>query len=415
MARRILHGSDFEKIGREELLIGRILRWAVVLALLVILISGSVAFYTVFFGGKDLVVPPLREMSVLDAVESAERMGLEVKIEQVDSSIPAGTVLAQWPDPGTKVRRDKTVILKVSKGGNRKNVPDLRGLEQGQAIKTMEELGFAPGDVLRIHDDSRPAGSVIAQNPASPAMVESGRKIELLVSLGPVPRDGQIPVPDIAQRDEKAARELLLQSGLRVGGVEYVNTQHTPDGMVMSTRPKAGTMIRQGGSVIIQVAASRRREPTPEQPRASAPGTDTPARPSTDGVVLEQPPAPSRQIGPAGPVQTLTPEQRELAGAIGAPIPRQPLSPAPTPSAPAPAAPRPGGAATGTARIRYQVPPLTKPLGLKIEMVDSTGTKALLARDVRGGEFISLDSPFVTEAVVTVYLGGEFVWQERYK
>jgi serine/threonine-protein kinase len=61
------------------------------------------------------------------------------------------------------------------------------------------------------------------------------------------------------------------------------------------------------------------------------------------------------------------------------------------------------------------VPPLTKPLPLKIEMVDGSGTKALLARDVKGGEFISLDSPFMTEAVVTVYLGGEFVWQERYK
>ncbi len=114
---------------------GKIFRWAVVLVILVMLISGSVAFYTVFFGGKDLVIPPLREMSVLDAVDEAERIGLEVKIEQIDSSIPSGTVLAQWPEPGTKVRRDKSIILKVSKGGNRKGVPDLRGMESAQAMK----------------------------------------------------------------------------------------------------------------------------------------------------------------------------------------------------------------------------------------------------------------------------------------
>jgi hypothetical protein len=48
-------------------------------------------------------------------------------------------------------------------------------------------------------------------------------------------------------------------------------------------------------------------------------------------------------------------------------------------------------------------------------MVDATGTKHLLSRDVKGGEFISLDAPFVREGVVTIYLGGEFVWQERYK
>lgn len=390
-------------------MIGKILRWAIVLALLVILISGSVAFYTVFFGGKDLVIPPLREMSVLDAVESAERMGLEVRIEQIDSSVPVGTVLAQWPDPGTKVRKDKTVILKVSKGGNRQAITDLRGLEQGQALRMIEEQGFSAGEILRVHDGNRPAGTVIAQNPASPAMIEGGRKIELLISMGPLPKDGRIPVPDLAQRDEKTARELLLQSGLRVGGVEYVNTQHTPDGMVMATRPKTGAMIRQGDAVVIQVATSRRKEPelVPETRAA------TPTLPPQGEVVVEQPQTPVRQIGPAGPVQTLTPEQQELAGAIGLPVDRPPAAATPTPSTPP--AVRPGPASTGTARIRYQVPPLTKPLSLKIEMVDATGTKALHGRDVKGGEFISLDAPFVTEAVVTVYLGGEFVWQERYK
>ncbi|HPE65820.1 MAG TPA: PASTA domain-containing protein [Synergistales bacterium] len=390
-------------------MIGKILRWAIVLALLVILISGSVAFYTVFFGGKDLVIPPLREMSVLDAVESAERMGLEVRIEQIDSSVPVGTVLAQWPDPGTKVRKDKTVILKVSKGGNRQAITDLRGLEQGQALRMIEEQGFSAGEILRVHDGNRPAGTVIAQNPASPAMIEGGRKIELLISMGPLPKDGRIPVPDLAQRDEKTARELLLQSGLRVGGVEYVNTQHTPDGMVMATRPKTGAMIRQGDAVVIQVATSRRKEPelVPETRAA------TPTPPPQGEVVVEQPQTPVRQIGPAGPVQTLTPEQQELAGAIGLPVDRPPAAATPTPSTPP--AVRPGPASTGTARIRYQVPPLTKPLSLKIEMVDATGTKALHGRDVKGGEFISLDAPFVTEAVVTVYLGGEFVWQERYK
>ena len=292
-------------------MIGKLLRWAVVLALLVILISGSVAFYTVFFGGKDLVVPPLREMSVLDAVESAERMGFEVKIEQVDSSVPAGTVLAQWPDPGAKVRRDKTVILKVSKGGNRRALSDLRGMEQKQAARAIEEQGFVVGEVLRIHDDARPAGSVVAQNPASPAMVEGDRKIDLLVSMGPVPRDGKIPVPDIAQRDEGTARELLQQAGLRVGGVEYVNTQQTPSGMVMGTKPKAGAMVRQGDPIVIQVAAAKRKEPEPTpESRPVQPVTPD----ATSAVIVEQPRNPVSQIGPAGPVRPMTPEQQELAG-----------------------------------------------------------------------------------------------------
>lgn len=385
---------------------GRIFRWAVVLVILVILISGGVAFYTVFFGGKDLVIPPLREMSVLDAVDEAERIGLEVKIEQVESSIPAGTVLAQWPEAGTKVRRDKSIILKISRGGNKKAVPDLRGLEIGQALKKIQELGFTAGDTVKIHDDTRPAGTVIAQNPAIPAVVDDARKIDLLVSLGPVPKDGRIPVPDIAQRDEAAGKDLLAQSGLKFGGAEYVSTQNTPEGMIMSTKPKAGTMVRLGDSVQIVVASNRRKaEPQKPETQVVAPGSA--GRPSGT-VVVEEPPARQqlRQVGPAGPVQTVqTPQQQELAGATGLPS----GTPASAPAA------QTGPAATGTAKIRYQVPPLTKPLGLKIEMVDATGTKHLLGRDVKGGEFISLDAPFVREGVVTIYLGGEFVWQERYK
>ncbi len=388
-------------------MMSKIFRWAVVLVVLVIMISGSVAFYTVFFGGKDLVIPPLREMSVLDAVDEAERVGLAVKIEQVDSSIPSGTVLAQWPEPGTKVRKDKNIILKVSKGGNRKMVPDLRGLEYSQAVQKIGELGFAAGDTLKINDDLRPAGAVIAQNPAGASMVAPDRKIDLLVSLGPVPRDGKIPLPDLAQSQEAAARDLLAESGLRLGGVEYVPTQNTPEGMVMSTRPKAGTMVKKGDTVVLQVATNRRRE----EPRAEKTPPEKGEEPSGT-VVVEETPSTIRQVGPAGPVQTvLTPRQQEAAAATGLSTP--PSAPADQ-SAPEVQA-KPGPAATGTAKIRYQVPPLTKSLSLKIELVDTSGTRSILSRDVKGGEYISIDSPFVREAVVTIYLGGEFVWQERYK
>jgi beta-lactam-binding protein with PASTA domain len=275
-------------------------------------------------------------------------------------------------------------------------------------VRKIEELGFAAGDILKIHDDSRPAGTVIAQNPAAPAMTGGERKIELLVSLGPVPRDGRIPVPDIAQRDEQGAKNLLAESGLRFGGVEYVSTQNTPGGMVMSTKPRAGTMVKQGSSVQL-VVATNRAAPTPKkpEPREEPQPSGTVSPPAATVEVAETP----RQIGPAGPVKpVLTPRQQELAGATG--LLETPVTPGTSQAtAPAPTGP----ASTGTAKVRYQVPPFTKPLGLKIEMVDATGTKHLLGRDVKGGEFISLDAPYVHEGVVTIYLGGEFVWQERYK
>ena len=66
------------------------------------------------------------------------------------------------------------------------------------------------------------------------------------------------------------------------------------------------------------------------------------------------------------------------------------------------------------ARIRYQVPPLSRPLQLKIELTDPTGTKVILDRSAKSAEYVSLDAPYSKECAVTIYLGGEFVWQDRY-
>jgi serine/threonine-protein kinase len=53
-------------------------------------------------------------------------------------------------------------------------------------------------------------------------------------------------------------------------------------------------------------------------------------------------------------------------------------------------------------------------LNLKIELVDPSGMKVLLDRNAKGGEFVSLDASYSKECAVTIYLGGEFVWQDRY-
>jgi serine/threonine-protein kinase len=53
-------------------------------------------------------------------------------------------------------------------------------------------------------------------------------------------------------------------------------------------------------------------------------------------------------------------------------------------------------------------------LQLKIELVDPSGAKVLVEREAKSGEYVSLDAPYSRECAVTIYLGGEFVWQDRY-
>ena len=60
------------------------------------------------------------------------------------------------------------------------------------------------------------------------------------------------------------------------------------------------------------------------------------------------------------------------------------------------------------------MPPLTKPMSLKIEMTDAAGTRVLKDSMVNGSEYISMNVNYSGEAKITIYLGGDFVWQDRY-
>ena len=66
------------------------------------------------------------------------------------------------------------------------------------------------------------------------------------------------------------------------------------------------------------------------------------------------------------------------------------------------------------AKVRYPVPPLSRPLKLEIKATDKQGERTVFSKDVKGGEYITLNIPYTDQLVVTVYLGGEFVWEERY-
>ncbi len=372
----------------------KIFRWSMILVLLVIVGAGATVIHTIFWGGGNEAVPPMRGISVLDAVSQIERMGLEVRVEQVDSTFPSGTVLSQWPEPGTRIGRNKVVILKVSKGGHRTSLPDVRGLEKDQAVKKLQGLGFSIGDILKINDDTKPLGVVLAQSPSAPAMVEKGQKIDLMISKGPAVAGGKVSVPDVLQREEIVAQKLIQESGLIVSNVEYILTMNTPQGMVMGLSPKAGTLVNPGSGVILRVA----KEGVPETAKTEPPVKEKAVRVSMPGMAKTEPS--SQPVQQPSSLESQNSGETEVA----------PLETVPE-EVKKPEAEIPGK----TAKIRYQVPPLTKPLQLKIELIDISGSRIILDKAVKGGEYISINETYGQEAVVTIYLGGEFVWQEKYR
>ncbi|SEF54588.1 Serine/threonine protein kinase [Nonomuraea solani] len=124
-------------------------------------------------------------------------------------------------------------------------VPLLTGLTRGAATRAIQDAGLVLGSVTPI-DSGRKIGQVLASQPASGTFVNQGAKVSLQVSAG-------LAVPAVTGMRRKAAESALTGTGLTVGAITTTCSQ-SPDGRVLSTRPKAGRRVPGGTPVALTVA-----------------------------------------------------------------------------------------------------------------------------------------------------------------
>ena len=396
---------------------GRIHRWGMIFAFLVIMGCAYIGIKMVFIEDKDSEVPAVTGMQLVDAVDALQERGLLAKVDKVDSPMAADTVVSQNLSAGEKVSKGKVVLLRVSKGGAIQPIPDVRGLKFEEGVRKLSEAGFKVDKVTRVTDKLKPSGTIIAQNPASPQQVAANCMGSLLVSSGTSGESAFVTVPDLRGQTQEAAVAMIEQLGLRLGHTSDAPSTSLPIGSVLSSRPKGGAKVPAGSLVNLTFA----REPlASETTNAIPPGNDQDkerAEAVRKVVIKETTPTtiPSKLPVTEEPEQK-KPEQKKPEPAkteqpkVETPKAETPAvnTPAPKPTPAEPAAP------TKHAKVRYQVPPPTKPLSLKIEMTDASGTRVLKDVMANSGEYISMNVPYSGEARITIFLGGDFVWQDRY-
>jgi beta-lactam-binding protein with PASTA domain/serine/threonine protein kinase len=189
-------------------------------------------------------LPELTGKTLDEAKTALNRAGMALGqiTETYDETAAAGTVLGQAPPGGTPARHGTPVNLTVSKGPQPIPVPDVRGQEQGAAVKALEAAGLkavvAPETV---NDRQVPKGAVVAQDPAG-GNLSRGGTVTLTISKGPK----LVDVPSFIGRQSSEARKALEQLGFKVevnnilGGFfgtvrdqEPVNTR-VPEGSVIT-------------------------------------------------------------------------------------------------------------------------------------------------------------------------------------
>jgi eukaryotic-like serine/threonine-protein kinase len=123
-------------------------------------------------------------------------------------------------------------------------VPRVVGLPLAEARRNITDAKLGIIDNGAEPHPTAAVGTVIWQDPPAGVTAPANLRVALVVSSGP-PR---VPVPDVAGLDVGLARKLITAAGLTASQVESVQAA-VPTGLVMLTRPPAGTTLPPGTRV----------------------------------------------------------------------------------------------------------------------------------------------------------------------
>ncbi|HWC43103.1 MAG TPA: PASTA domain-containing protein [Actinomycetota bacterium] len=129
-------------------------------------------------GRPPVGVPDVRGRSVEEAQAILGAAHLQARPQQVfDDNVPKGRAAGTEPGGGSTVAWGSTVVLKVSKGPDLVEVPQVVGLSKKEAAQRLREAGLKARFLL-------PVGSrVVEQSPAAGEQAKRGSDVRLLLNL----------------------------------------------------------------------------------------------------------------------------------------------------------------------------------------------------------------------------------------
>jgi serine/threonine-protein kinase len=252
--------ADGDDLGGDAEAPRRHRRWPWV-ALVVLLLLGAGGAAAAVVANQDdapaeppivLPVPNLVGRTETQARAIADAGGWKTKtVEKRQNDSKKGDVLATQPEAGTRLADGRTITLTVSIGQEMVDVPtDLANTSLDDATAKLEAVGLAAQEGDTPYSEDVDKGVVISTAEGTPAQLERGSTVTLVVSNGPEPRT--IP-GGLVGGSEDAATAALEDLGLKAVIVRsYSNT--AKEGTVISMLPAAGEQVARGSSVTVEVS-----------------------------------------------------------------------------------------------------------------------------------------------------------------
>ncbi len=136
--------------------------------------------------------------------------------------------------------------------------PNVTGVQLEFAVAALEALDL---DVITVAEENSTVDPNIvwSQDPPPGQLVEAGDTVRVVYN----PSNTPIPVPDLRGQTVEQARTALLNLGLTIGNVSYVDDPLVAVDIIISTQPAVGESVLGGATIDLVVSQGKGTNPIP--------------------------------------------------------------------------------------------------------------------------------------------------------
>ncbi|MGN1168108.1 MAG: Stk1 family PASTA domain-containing Ser/Thr kinase [Lachnospiraceae bacterium] len=240
---------------------------AVIIVFIIIFSIGKAAGIFKSFGQGTLAeetvdevkVPSVLGMTEDEAKEALNKKGLGIKVvgEEESDKYGEGMITKQTPNGGEKVKKNTKVEVIISSGLTKEEVevPDVKGMDEDDAQKVLEDKGLKVGTPDFVYSDDYAEGEVIETTPAAGSKVAKDTEIIMKVSKG----SEKVTVPNVVGKSDADAQSALSAAGLEVTATyDYHDT--VAKGKVVSQTISSGNKVAKGTEIGILISNGKKPE-----------------------------------------------------------------------------------------------------------------------------------------------------------
>ena len=214
---------------------------------------------------KNVKVPDVTGQDEEEAQNALEKLKLTVDFEyEFNDSVKEGQVISTSPKAGASVKAGSKVVMTVSKGADKIQVPQVVGSSQSQAENALASAGLTVGSVTEEYSQEE-AGTVISQSVEAGKKVAKGTSVNIVVSKGK--KVEMETVPSLNGQTESDARSRIEAAGFVVGNISYESSNSVMEGYVIYQSASGGTQLEKGSTIDFVVSTGpeiKEPEPKPE-------------------------------------------------------------------------------------------------------------------------------------------------------